>query len=387
MKKILSLILVAIMLVTAMPMAFAEGNTYQVGDIVQFGSYPQSEVKDETLIAELNALSPEWDDWTSYGYYSGTGDYGTMVQGDWMRYVDIELNGEKYRGVKFTQYRPYDNTSLDVSYQDENGYNINSVYWFKFESINWYILDPSTGFVVCDNIIDSQPYNNTIYSNGGGTYGCFNDLSYVNYASDYENSSIRKWLNNDFYNTAFSLIEQDKIKITNINNDGYKTSIGIVGYEALDSNETSDKIFLLSFNEAKSVLYGFDENSLNKDLIRRALGSDYAKIQGLFVYDTRLGVEYEGNSSWYLRSPGFASWSCCLVNGVGDINYDGSVDDAFEGIRPALIFKDISNVNQSLDNATELPDTSDEPEVKLNFFQKIIQWFKDLFANLFGWMK
>lgn len=387
MKKILSLILVAIMLVTAMPMAFAEGNTYQVGDIVQFGSYPQSEVKDETLIAELNALSPEWDDWTSYGYYSGTGDYGTMVQGDWMRYVDIELNGEKYRGVKFTQYRPYDNTSLDVSYQDENGYNINSVYWFKFESINWYILDPSTGFVVCDNIIDSQPYNNTIYSNGGGTYGCFNDLSYVNYASDYENSSIRKWLNNDFYNTAFSLIEQDKIKITNINNDGYKTSIGIVGYEALDSNETSDKIFLLSFNEAKSVLYGFDENSLNKDLIRRALGSDYAKIQGLFVYDTRLGVEYEGNSSWYLRSPGFASWSCCLVNGVGDINYDGSVDDAFEGIRPALIFKDISNVNQSLDNATELPDTSDEPEVKLNFFQKIIQWFKDLFSKLLSWMK
>ena len=107
MKKLLSLILVAIMLVTAMPIAFAEGNTYKVGDIIQFGSYPQSEVKDETLIAELNALAPDWDDWTSYGYYSGTGGYGTMVQGDWMRYVDIKHDGERYRGVKFTQYRPY----------------------------------------------------------------------------------------------------------------------------------------------------------------------------------------------------------------------------------------------------------------------------------------
>lgn len=127
MKKLLSLILVAIILVTAMPLAFAEGNTYKVGDIVQFGSYPQSEVKDEALIAELNDLAPKWEDWTSYGYYSGNGEYGSMVQGDWMRYIDVTYNGKKYRGVKFTRYRPYFThypSSSSNSRQDDNGYNI-----------------------------------------------------------------------------------------------------------------------------------------------------------------------------------------------------------------------------------------------------------------------
>ena len=33
------------------------------------------------------------------------------------------------------------------------------------------------------------------------------------------------------------------------------------------------------------------------------------------------------------------------------------------------------------------PDTPIEPEKELNFFQKIVQWFKDLFDKLFGWMK
>ena len=33
---------------------------------------------------------------TSYGYYSGNGEYGSMVQGDWMRYTDVTYNGKKY---------------------------------------------------------------------------------------------------------------------------------------------------------------------------------------------------------------------------------------------------------------------------------------------------
>ena len=56
-KKILSLVLVMLMFVSTIPMAYAEGNNYKVGDIVQFGSYPQTEVKGADLIAELNALA------------------------------------------------------------------------------------------------------------------------------------------------------------------------------------------------------------------------------------------------------------------------------------------------------------------------------------------
>ena len=353
MKKILSLILVAIMLVTAMPMAFAEGNTYKVGDIVQFGSYPQSEVKDEALIAKLNSIAPKWEDWTSYGYYSGDDKWGSMVQGDWMRYVDIKHDGERYRGVKFTQYRPYwtdCDTSLSYTYQYDNGYSTNTVYWFKFESIDWRVLDPSTGLVMCETIIDSQPYSNTIYYNSGvssSRYAYFNDASYTNYASDYETSSIRKWLNNDFYNTAFSDSEKKEISTTTLNNDGYYTSVGTTGYEKLDSNETKDKIFLLSYNEVRNSNFGFNSSFSAYDTARRAKGSDYAQSQGLYVYRSS-GSTYYGNSSWLLRSPGSDSNECCNVSSNG---YSGNlgygVSGSSRGVRPALRFNRISDIGQS----------------------------------------
>lgn len=93
------------------PKAEAVGKTYKVGDIVEFGSYPQSKVTNSSLVSALNSVSKNW---VSYGYYSGTGcyatDYGTgyatMVQGDWMKYADFTYNGTKYRAVTFSQYRP-----------------------------------------------------------------------------------------------------------------------------------------------------------------------------------------------------------------------------------------------------------------------------------------
>ena len=352
MKKLLSLILVAVMLVTTMPIAFAEGNTYKVGDIIQFGSYPQSKVTDEALVAELNALAPDWDDWTSYGYYSGTGYYGTMVQGDWMRYVDIKHDGERYRGVKFTQYRPYYNSSSSSSnntYQDDNDYNTNTVYWFKFESIDWRVLDPSTSLVMCETIIDSQPYSNTIYHNSSynSRYACFNDSANTNYASDYETSSIRKWLNNDFYNTAFTDGEKKEISTSTLNNDGYYTLNGTTGYERLDSNETKDKIFLLSYNEVRNSNFGFYSSSSAYDAARFGKGSDYAQSQGLSVYRSS-GSTYNGNSYWLLRSPGNCSDFCCYVSsgGYSDYRYY-SLDGTYYGVRPALRFNRISDIGQS----------------------------------------
>lgn len=342
MKKLLSLILAAIMLLAAMPIAFAEGNTYKVGDIIQFGSYPQSEVKDEALIAELNALAPEWKDWTSYGYYSGVGSldytedvvYGSMEQGDWMRYTDVTYNGNKYRGVKFTQYRPFYtifNSSVSNTFQYENGYSVNTIFWFKFEPIDWIVLDPNQGFVMCETIIDSQPYSNTVYYNSGASdfnHAFFNDHSYKNYANDYETSSIRYWLNNDFYNIAFTESEKEKINTTTLNNDGYNTSIGNPGYEEFDSNSTNDKIFLLSINEVVNNVSNLEGLV---DSLEQA--SNYAESQGL--YDMHL---------WSVRSPGEYSSqtnSLWLCSGL----FESAICESSVGIRPALCFCDIENYN------------------------------------------
>ena len=347
-KKILCLVLAMLMIVCTVPMVFAEGKTYKVGDIIQFGSYPQSEVIDEALVAELNALAPEWDEWTSYGYYSGTNSFGTMTQGDWMRYVDLTYNCEKYRGVKFTKYRPqYTTDRPSITMQSRNGYNTNKVYWFKFESIDWRVLDPNTGLVMCETIIDSQAYSNTIYLiddvNVILSYSYFNDSACKNYANDYETSSIRQWLNEDFYNTAFVNSEKEKISTTTLNNDGCYTIMGLSGYEEFDGNPTEDKIFLLSYDEVFNSQFGFDPNGSNYDTARRAQGSDYAKCQGLeAVISTD---EYNGIATWILRSAGYAySTSGCCVQRVGYLSTCNVYSTSY-GIRPAFCFKDIKNYN------------------------------------------
>lgn len=336
MKKLLSLILVAIMLVTAMPMAFAEGNTYKVGDIVQFGSYPQSKVTDSTTISALNSAGGEW---ISYNYYSGTGSPsdGKMTASDYMRYKDVIYGSDKYRGVVFDSYRPcytgYTSSS-SYTYQDENGFFTNTVYWFKYEPIMWRVLDPVTGMVMSESILDSQPYNNYVLSSGTDKYGhtaCWGDSSKTYYANNYAESSLRQWLNNDFYNTAFSKAQQDIIKSTTLDNSANSDS-----YSEYDSASTKDKIFLLSYNEVRNSNFGFNSSSSASDTARRAQGSDYAQSQGLHVYSS--GSTYNGNSAWLLRSPGLRSNDCWTVYINGYSTYNYHVYDTRTGVRPALRF-------------------------------------------------
>ena len=351
-KKILCTLLVVVMCLTSVPLsgfvglgATVETTEHKVGDIVQFGSYPQTEVKDETLIAELNALAPEWDDWISYGYYDGIassdngtgtlgGACGTMKQGDWMKYTDVVYNENQYRAVMFTQYRPRRTiyrSSIKDSYQDDNGYSLNKIYWFKYESLNWRVLDPVLGFIMCENIIDSQAYSNTIYYYNNTYYKLYNDPLYTNVAGDYKTSSIRKWLNNDFYYTAFTETERSEINTTCFNDSGEIASVEKMSNQELDFNETKEKIFLLSSIEAKYSDFGFDSFGF-KSVTRQAQGSDYAKCQGLKVSDSK---GYEGNSSWLFRTI-YVDDHTLYASSDGKIYSGNYVADTADGIRPAL---------------------------------------------------
>ena len=96
MKKITVAALALIMAFSALVFSSAEtsDNSYFRGDTVTFGSYPQSEVTDEKLTAELNGLVSE-DDFISFGYMSGNGELSSEQQGDYMSYADVTYNGEK----------------------------------------------------------------------------------------------------------------------------------------------------------------------------------------------------------------------------------------------------------------------------------------------------
>ena len=298
--------------------------TEATGTVINFGSYPQSKVTDS---AALKKLDKEPKQWESYEYYSGTGSWsdGNMTSSDYMKYADIKLGGEKYRAVTFSEYRPYWTGEIldiysDQTYQDVNGYYTGNVYYFKYEPLKWRVLDASTGLVVCDSVIDSQAYNNYILYSGSEYWG---DSEQTYYASNWEYSSLRAWLNNEFYNTAFSKLQQDRIqKLTRENKSMYDSKY--------DSNPTSDKITLLSYWDVLNTSYGFSSSSSAFDTARQRKSTDYAQCQGCYTRSD------SGNSWWWLRSPSSSSGATEVVYEGWARYYYYGVNYTNRGVLPAL---------------------------------------------------
>lgn len=302
--------------------------TEATGTVINFGSYPQSKVIDS---ATLKKLDNEPKQWESYEYYSGTGYWcdGNMEPSDYMKYADIKLGGEKYRAVTFSEYRPYhtgythSDGTYQATYQDGSGYFTNNVYYFKYEPLKWRVLDASTGLVVCDSIIDSQAYNNYVLKADGYYWG---DSDKTHYASNWEYSSLRAWLNDDFYNTAFSKTQQNRIKELTRENESTDSS-------KYDSNPTSDKITLLSYYDVVNTSYGFSFYGEEDDTTRQRKGTDYAKCQGLKVSTSS---SYSGTSLWRLRSI-IGSDGATVVTASGcACDYYYSVNFTGSGVVPAL---------------------------------------------------
>ncbi len=322
------------------------------GDHIQFGTYPQSRVMDAATISKLDAASKTW---ASYGYYSGTENWndGQMTPGDFMQFADFKVGGVKYRAVKFSEYRPYFTgytRTASNSYQDENGYTPNVTYYFKYEPLSWRVLNAATGYVMCENLIDAQAYQNTIYCQRSGVY--YQGISSSVYANDYATSSIRDWLNHDFYETAFADAQKANIKTTTLNNDSLSSP-------KYNSASTSDKIFLSSYADAKNSAFGFSANASAEDAARFAQGTDYAQCQGLWVYRNS-SSQYDRNSFWWLRSPGdYAYWSL-IVEPDGSLNDHGDIVVCTNvAVRPACRLSNLtSDISQS-DNLFSQRKTSE----------------------------
>ena len=333
-KRILSTLLIVVMLIGVAPMGGIDFtpkakamdlSSYKVGDLIEFGSYPQSEVKDSDLIAKIEAAG-ENEAWVDYNYYAGTGNWddGNMKPVDGMMlYKDIPCNGSKYRAVKINQYRPFGTGYISsYTYQKYNGYYTGSVYYFKYEPLTWRVLDPSEGYVMCNQIIDSQAYQNFVYYKGGEYY---NSKACANYASDWVTSSLRQWLNNDFYNTAFTSEEKARIGTSHLENKSTYS-------KNYDSADTYDKIFLISSYDATNSAHGFNSSWNADDTARHLKGTDYAKCQGLYVSSS-----YGGTSWWRLRLPG-DSYGVADVDHYGWVynNFQYGVNIIYKGIVPAL---------------------------------------------------
>ena len=308
----------------------AEAYVYETGDTVEFGSYPQTKVTDADTIAALDSVNKNW---VSYRFYSGDGNYGSMTAGDFAKYADIELNGEKYRAVLFDDYRPLTTISTtDLNRQTRNGYYKNKTYYFKYEPITWKVLDPSTGLVLCEKLIDSQAFNNEIYwidldANSQQNFDTefFCDYDGTIYANNYEHSSIREWLNDDFYSAAFNETEMTFVAETDLND--------VIGS---NGEAVRDLVFLPSYDDLVNTEYGFSNSPAYADPARSAESTDYSACMGNYVVDD-IGNEYYGRCSWTIRSSNQRSYAVSAVKAPGRINLnDAPTCDTSNGIRPAI---------------------------------------------------
>ena len=169
------------------------------------------------------------------------------------------------------------------------------------EDVEWLVLDVKDGkaLVISKYALDRQQYNTS-----------YTDVTW-------ETCTLRKWLNNDFINSAFTDNEKAMIPTVTVSADKnpyYSTNPG---------NETQDQVFLLSITEANKYFSSYSA--------RQCKPTEYAVAGGAYVNSSN------GNCNWWLRSPGDLQNNAASVNDGGYFGmYSGNVDNNVYAVRPAL---------------------------------------------------
>lgn len=177
---------------------------------------------------------------------------------------------------------PGNETNVKQENSDFSELNISVGDTISFGKYNWKVLDIEDGvaLIITDYIIDEMPYNDALEE------------------ITWEKCSLRKYLNNEFYN-CFSRSDKERImEVINLNH-------GNSQYEISGGNSTADNIFLLSIEEA------------NK-------------------YDITIPEYVLLDTVWWLRSPGDEKTGAAGVYGGGIINTEGYYVNEYGGVRPAL---------------------------------------------------
>lgn len=180
------------------------------------------------------------------------------------------------------------------------------------EAIPWYVLDKDG-----DNLLLLSVYL----------------LDHVKYHEEYvditwEDCTLRQWMNDDFYNSAFTASEKKYIRTS------YLENADNPWYGAEGGNDTEDKVFALSLAEAGQYL-GIAEDEgwywvcVTPEL-STAQATAYAEAQGAWVTS-------DSNGWWWLRLPGLVNNIAADVNSDGDIIVLGDyADNDGSAARPAL---------------------------------------------------
>lgn len=171
------------------------------------------------------------------------------------------------------------------------------------EPIGWIVLSDDEDRVLLwsEKLLDGARYNETP-----------GDITWAD-------CTLRSYLNDTFYHTAFSPEDQLLVQNTVVENPDNAAS-GIDGGE-----DTEDHVFILSFNE----LLAFSTFNPNLSSIS-GIATRYAASQGVEVHR-----EYR-TSSWWLRGPGVSQSTVTYCDMADMPIYTCIADRMGLGVRPAM---------------------------------------------------
>lgn len=289
-------------------------------DCIWYGSYPQAEVVPNTSYSGVSQdLMQDGDIIKSDELYKELTQLKNM---DWGTDGNVRLNGEYYKRIKksdATTSTLVNNGPLGKSVIGYNWSDDSTYHYFKYEPIKWRILK-----VDGDNVL-------ALAEKGLDNPSATKNIKFWN------ESDTRMWLNGtgggQFINQAFTSEEQAIINDTQITENG---------------STVTDKVFLLSKEEAISSKYGFNIDSSKPDSSRWCQSSTYAKAMGVCINNEFKSIPYYGCSPWMLRSAihdpasrsGPANYKQTVVGSMGNIvnslaDYTGTAFGC-NGVRPAV---------------------------------------------------
>ncbi len=196
---------------------------------------------------------------------------------------------------------------------------------YSDDPIEWIVLDVNgdKALLLSKKALDVQAYNTT------------------DEAVTWESSSVRQWLNNTFYEEAFTASERTAILNAQVDN----STNPVTGISC--GNDTTDRVFLLSLEEAHSNEYGFSAYNVwndNSDIPLLELSEYCDSLSQYCSLDSDSGYYYTiSNKNWWLRTNGAAADKAVAISGM-NIDCESVTVTNKLAVRPA-IWVDLSEVS------------------------------------------
>ena len=203
-----------------------------------------------------------------------------------------------------------------------------------FGAYTWRVLDVQDGkaLLLTENTIHRMAFRCTTRIRGFQTW---------------EYSNVREWLNRDFYRT-FTYEERNiitEVDVINNPNPWFYNNDNILN---INTNDTTDKIFLLSVEEV--VHYFGDSGQLENTVVHGYTMFNVGTANPQYVLitlATRIDDEYnlsrialrddrDAVVMWWLRTNGSSGFRTAYVQDDGTIVITGGGSSFLGGVRPAL---------------------------------------------------